>query len=123
MGTYGIAVPVIGTRDVAGTVAWFENTLGFEQQWIWGEPPVYAGVKRGEATLYIAHDPELAEAIADRSLKPDIFLWVTEIDRVYQRHQEAGARMAEPLSTRSWGVRQYVIEEPNGYRLKIAESI
>jgi len=36
---------------------------------------------------------------------------------------QAGARMSEPLSTRPWGVRQYVIEEPNGYRLKIAESL
>jgi hypothetical protein len=43
--SYSVAVPVIGTADVNGTVAWFEKTLGFEHQWSWGEPPVYAGVK------------------------------------------------------------------------------
>jgi hypothetical protein len=38
------AVPVIGTTDVSGTVRYFEQTLGFEQEWTWGEPPVYAEI-------------------------------------------------------------------------------
>src|SRR6266513_1369782 len=70
---YSCAVPVIGTADVAGTISYFEQTLGFKQQWIWGEPPVYAGVKAGGALLYICHDPELATAIRERRLTPDIF--------------------------------------------------
>lgn len=51
------AVPVIATCDVVGTVRYFEDTLGFEQQWAWGDPPVYAGVRAGNALLYVAHDP------------------------------------------------------------------
>ena len=42
------AVPVLATSDVAGTVRYFEQTLGFKQQWTWGDPPVYAGVRAGE---------------------------------------------------------------------------
>ena len=41
------AVPVVATSDVAGTVRYFEQTLGFKQQWTWGDPPVYAGVRAG----------------------------------------------------------------------------
>jgi uncharacterized glyoxalase superfamily protein PhnB len=119
---YNVAVPVIGTADVLGTVAWFERTLGFTHQWTWGEPPVYAGVKAGGAMVYICHDPELAAAIAERRLTPDIFLWAKNIDRVYEQHRANGAEIAEPLATRPWGARQYVVREPNGYRLKIAEA-
>jgi hypothetical protein len=48
---YSAAVPVISYADVAGTIRYFEKTLGFEQQFIWGDPPVYAGVKAGGALL------------------------------------------------------------------------
>jgi len=118
---YSSAVPVIGTADVENTVRYFEQTLGFKQQWIWGDPPVYAGVKAGGALLYITHDPDLAIAIRERQLRPDIFLWVTDIDRVYEQHRAKTADIVEDLTARPWGARQYVVREPNGYRLKVAE--
>ena len=119
---YRSAIPVIGAADVRETIRYFEETLGFERQFIWGEPPVYAGLEAGGAVLYVCLDRDLADAIRERSLGPDVFLWVQDIDSVYQQHKANGANIIEELATRSWGARQYVIREPNGYRLKIAES-
>jgi uncharacterized glyoxalase superfamily protein PhnB len=119
---YSSAVPVIATDDVTRTVSYFEQTLEFEQQWTWGEPPVYAGVKAGRALLYLCQDTDLATAIRERRLSPDVFLWVSDIDSVYAQHRPSGAEITEELATRPWGVRQYVVREPNGYCLKVAES-
>jgi len=118
---YTNAVPVICTADVEATVLYFEETLGFEQQWIWGNPPVYAGLKAGAAEIYVSLDPGMAAAVRDRELGPDVFLWVKDIETVYQRHKEAGAEIFEELSPRPWGSLQYVIREPNGYLIKVAE--
>jgi uncharacterized glyoxalase superfamily protein PhnB len=119
---YSAAVPVIATADVSNTVRYFEQTLGFKQQWTWGEPPVYAGIKAGGAILYITHDPDTAAAIKERRLAPDIFLWVNQIDQVYDQHRARNADIVEELTARPWGVRQYVVREPNGYHIKVAES-
>ncbi len=119
---FSSAVPVIATRNVPETVAYFEKILGFEQQWIWGEPPVYAGMKAGTAMLYVSLDVELASAIHERRLGPDLFLWVNDIDSVYRQHRANGAEIEEELGERPWGARQYVVREPNGYKLKVAES-
>lgn len=119
---FSSAVPVIATSDILSTIQYFEQTLGFKQQWIWGDPPVYAGVRAGDALLYVTHDPELASTIKERDLHPDIFLWVADIDSVYAHHCDTGADVVEALTTRPWGVRQYVLREPNGYLLKVAES-
>ena len=118
---FASAVPVIATADVPATIRYFEQTLGFKQQWIWGDPPVYAGVRAGGAMLYVTHDPELASTIKERRLSPDIFLWVSDIDSVYAQHCAANAEIQEELTGRPWGVRQYVVREPNGYLLKVAE--
>lgn len=119
---FSSAVPVIATSDVLGTVRYFEQTLGFRQQWIWGDPPVYAGIRAGGALLYVTHDPELASTIRERRLAPDSFLWVSDIGSVYAHHRAARADITEELTARPWGVRQYVVREPNGYLLKVAES-
>ena len=119
---FSSAVPVIATSDVLGTVRYFEQTLGFRQQWTWGDPPVYAGVRAGGALLYVTHDPELASTIRERRLAPDIFLWVSDIDSVYAHHRATRADITEELAARPWGIRQYVVREPNGYLLKVAES-
>jgi len=115
---FSSAVPVIATADVLATVRYFEQTLGFKQQWLWGDPPIYAGVRAGSALLYITHDPVLASTIKERRLSPDIFLWVNDIDAVYSQHLAANAEITEELTTRPWGVRQYVVRDPNGYLLK-----
>jgi uncharacterized glyoxalase superfamily protein PhnB len=119
---FSSAVPVIATYDVLGTIRYFEQTLGFKQQWIWGDPPVYAGIRAGGALLYVTHDPDLASTIKERRLSPDIFLWVNDIDSVYAHHRASHADITEELTSRPWGVRQYVVREPNGYLLKVAES-
>jgi hypothetical protein len=41
---------------------------------------------------------------------------------VYAQHRAAKADIAEELTMRPWGVRQYVVRETNGYLLKVAES-
>jgi catechol 2,3-dioxygenase-like lactoylglutathione lyase family enzyme len=117
------AVPVVATSDVAATVRYFEQTLGFKQQWIWGDPPVYAGIRAGGAMLYVTYDPDLAAVIQERHLHPDIFLWVNDIDSIYAQHCTSHAEITEELTARPWGVRQYVVREPNGYLLKVAESV
>jgi uncharacterized glyoxalase superfamily protein PhnB len=115
------AVPVIASRDIAKTVEYFERLLGFEREWVWGDPPVYAGLRAGSAMLYISHDPELAGAIRERNLAPDIYLWVEDIHEIYGRHRASNAEIVDDLAVKPWGTRQYTVLEPNGYRLKIAQ--
>lgn len=117
------AVPVIATDDVQASVEYFVRTLGFDADFVWGDPPVYAGVTSGEVEIYFAKDPATAAAIRQHALAPDLFLWVRGIDALYAQHTAAGATIAEPLTDKPWGARQYVLRDPNGYHLKFAEPL
>jgi len=118
---YVNAVPVIATDDVRYTVAYYEQILGFTQHFIFGDPPVYAGIERNGVLIYITLDARLASTLKESDLHPDLFLWVDDIDKVYEEHKQRGAKIFEEIADRPWDARQYVIEDPNGYRLKIAE--
>jgi uncharacterized glyoxalase superfamily protein PhnB len=117
------AVPVIATADVRSTISYYTRVLGFSEHFVFGDPPVYAGIERDGVLLYIARDDQMAAALKSLDLHPDIFLWVHDVDRVFEEHKQRGATIVEELADRAWDARQYVIEDPNGYRLKIAEPI
>jgi catechol 2,3-dioxygenase-like lactoylglutathione lyase family enzyme len=117
------SVPVISTADIRSTLEWYVRVLGFREHFVYGDPPVYAGLERDGVLLYVTHDPALASALKKSGAHPDIFLWVEGIDEVFETHRMRGAKIIEPLADRAWDARQYVVEDPNGYRLKIAQPI
>jgi catechol 2,3-dioxygenase-like lactoylglutathione lyase family enzyme len=121
---YRNAVPVVATADVRSTVAYYTRVLGFREHFIFGDPPVYAGIERDGVLLYFARDIKFASVLKDHpDLHPEVFLWVHNVDKVFEEHKLRGAAIVEEIADRAWDARQYVIEDPNGYHLKIAEPL
>lgn len=120
---YQNAVPVIATDDVRSAVAYYTKVLGFSEHFLYGEPPVYAGVERDGVLLYITLDAKLASTLKNSDLHPDVFVWVRDVDQAFEEHKLRGAKICEGISDRAWDARQYVVEDPNGYRLKVAELL
>jgi uncharacterized glyoxalase superfamily protein PhnB len=117
------AVPVIATADLRSTIAYYTEVLGFTEHFIFGDPPVYAGIERDGVLLYLNDDARLASTLKNANLHPDIFLWVQDVDKAFEEHQGRGAKIVEEIADRPWDARQYVIEDPGGYYLKIAEPV
>jgi uncharacterized glyoxalase superfamily protein PhnB len=118
---YQRAVPVIATADVRATLDYYIQVLGFAVYFTFGDPLEYAGVHRDDVQIYVTRDKKLAAALRSLDLHPDIFLWVKQVDSVYEVHRSRGAKIVEEKSNRPWDARQYVIEDPNSYYIKVAE--
>jgi uncharacterized glyoxalase superfamily protein PhnB len=116
-------VPVIGTDDIKKSIFYYAEVLGFARDFEFGDPISYAGVKSGDAEIYFNHDPVLHNVIRTMNIHPEVFIWVPDGAALYRMHAENGADIIEPISDRSWGARQYVVKEINGYHLKFAQAI
>ena len=116
-------VPVVNTDDIAKSLAYYQNVLGFAIDFQYGDPPVYAGVNAGPCEIYFTHSPDFVKLLADHALHPDIFIWVTDADQYFKLHVRNGAEIVEPIADRLWGARQYVVRDPNGYNLKFAQPL
>ena len=67
-GTFYGSVPVFRVEDVMVTAAYYRDVLGFEVDFVYGEPPFYAQVKRdrGLLNLKCMDEPVIDPKLRDR---------------------------------------------------------
>jgi GNAT superfamily N-acetyltransferase/uncharacterized glyoxalase superfamily protein PhnB len=110
--------PILAVRDVATAATHYRDVLGFEEVWLWGEPPTHGGANRDGVALQFSLNPALAE----RAEGQGIWLRVRNVQALYALHQERGAEIVATLEPKPWGVSEYTVRDLNGYRLRFAGS-
>ena len=113
-----LAVPILPCADIEETIAFYVQRLGFEREWVAGDPPEDGGVRRGEVQIYFMRNAELAAQACDR----EVMLFVEHVDALHAEHTSRGAAV-EPLRDEPWGLREYSVSDPHGHRLRFAESL
>jgi uncharacterized glyoxalase superfamily protein PhnB len=112
--------PVLAVRDIHQTVAYYREQLGFHVDFVAGDPPVHARVcadPSGRApTVYIRFEP----LERDGSPGPAVYLWLhvgSGLDRLFETYRARGVKIIRAPEDRPWGLRQFTVEDCNGYRL------
>lgn len=103
--------PVLPVADITSTIQYWQDVLAFPNKWTWGEPPVHGGVSWHTANLQFHLNPERAKLSAGNV----VWIRVKYIDQLYNIHRKRNAAIDEPLTTRSWGMDEYVVKDINGY--------
>src|SRR6185369_10857458 len=99
--------PILAVKNVAETIRYWHNTLGFPGKWTWGEPPSHGGVSWQGTFIQFSQNPELATASKENS----IFIRVRKLEALYDFHQKKNAEIVEPLENKPWGMAGYTIRE------------
>lgn len=111
------AEPVLSVVDVATTVKYWHEVLGFPGQWTWGAPPSHGGVSWHNAFIQFSLDPELG----GRPKGQSVWMRVSHIQTLYRLHQERKAEIVMPLARQPYGYDEYMIRDSNGYYISFAE--
>lgn len=110
------AEPQLFVRDLAASLAFFADKLGFAVAFRYGEPPFYAQVVRDGARLNLRHvdtpvlDP--ARCAADDLLAAAITL--DDAKPLFLEYQAAGVAFHQALRTEPWGARTFIVCDPDG---------
>jgi catechol 2,3-dioxygenase-like lactoylglutathione lyase family enzyme len=118
--------PVLAVPDVDATVAFYRDKLGFHLDFVSGDPPLHARVcadpSYASPTIHIRFEPlEPGTAV-----NPSVHLWLhvgTGLDRLFELYRARGVRVVQAPEDRPWGLRQFVVEDCNGYRLSFSCEI
>jgi ribosomal protein S18 acetylase RimI-like enzyme/uncharacterized glyoxalase superfamily protein PhnB len=108
--------PIFAVSDIVRSVRFYRDVIGFEHEWLWGDPPTHAGVRWGNMQLMFSLRPQLAAKVAGLQH----FFRVQNVRALYDRHKSQNAPIIHDLENKPWGLSEYVIRDPDGYELRFA---
>jgi catechol 2,3-dioxygenase-like lactoylglutathione lyase family enzyme len=115
--------PEFFVRDVAASVAFYEQ-LGFTAL---RQEPAFAVVALGEAHVLLADERlgagQLGDTAATRGAGVNVRIMVDDVDSMYQRARAAGAPIVQDIADRDYGLRDFIISDPDGFMLRFATPV
>lgn len=107
--------PGLRVADVPAAAEFYVGKLGFTLGFTWGEPVAMAGVNLGDVQLFLERGPPSGGAA--------VYFVVGDADELYAFHRANGVEILEPLDDRPYGLRDYMVRDPHGYRLGFGHYI
>ncbi len=121
MGTeakFWAVVPVLATTDVIKTAEYYRDVLGFAVDDTFSSPE-WTMLWADQCQLFLSLNPTAAETAAGQQ----VMICVPGVDDMYEKHKANGAKIISDLKNQPWGLREYIIEDPNGYHLRFEAHI
>ena len=50
-------------------------------------------------------------------------IFVANVDALYEEVRERGAKIVRPLQTEPWGMREFLVEDPDGHTFRFGQSV
>jgi len=114
-------VPVLRVPDVAATIAYYRDKLGFQVEFAYGEPVVAGRVHRSD---WSGSGPRVQFARSASNPVPDgvglYFEVGPDIDSLCARYRSAGVTIEREPEAMAWGRREFAIRDCNGFLLRFA---
>ncbi|MFL6822510.1 MAG: bleomycin resistance protein [Xanthobacteraceae bacterium] len=107
------AATVFIVSDIAKSIEYYRDALGFEVTFQYGKPTFYACLCRDEIALHLlaAHETEQLPGHGG------ICVFVKDVDGVYAELAGRGAKVLKPPQNYDYGMRDFDVVDPDGNRL------
>ena len=118
--TYTTVTPYLVVKGAAQAIEFYRNAFGARETFRINGPNgriAHADVLIGNGHVMISDDPESGDAKGARS---STFLYVEDVDAVFQQAVRAGAKETQPLQDMFWGDRYGRLLDPFGQEWQLA---
>ena len=118
------AYPQILTTDMEASRAFYVDQLGFTILYEYGKPPFYALVARDDARLNLrfVHQHLMDRDLAAAENVLAAYVPVQRVKDFYLELRERGVQIIQQLTAQPWGVRDFILADPDGNQLCFAEA-
>jgi predicted enzyme related to lactoylglutathione lyase len=108
----------IEVRDVAASIAFYRRVLGLEPVTTMGDPPTFAILASGDASMALAEAvmPAVAAIVA-------CYIEVGDVEAAFERCTATGATVTMPLTTHPWQMRDFVFRDPDGHQVAVGQRM
>ena len=106
--------PTMKVPCVKTSAEYYRDKLGFEIEFLWGDPPVHAGVRLGHASVHFSSDAPNPNGFWN-------YFIVDNVDGLFKWYQSNGVEILNEPETYPWGMREFNIKDLNGYHLRFGQ--
>jgi predicted enzyme related to lactoylglutathione lyase len=117
------ARPVLLVADMAATLGYYGDRLGFETR-AFGDPPHFGSARRGGATVLFALHDDRREITPNWRLRPqtwNVYIGVADVDALYEELRERGATIDYAPYDAPHGFREFGTQDPDGYDIAFGQ--
>jgi uncharacterized glyoxalase superfamily protein PhnB len=116
--------PLFFTKDIAGTLAYYKDKLGFECLGRWQDPPVYATVARDQQAIHFrCAAPPTANPNKYSDELLDAYVSVEDPDALYGEYAVRGVEFTRGLGNMPWHSREFVVKDDDGRLLAFGANL
>ena len=113
------AVPEIPVSNVEKAAAYYVNVLGFSFDW-GNDDGGIGGISQGDCRMFLTNAPFRGV----HGSKGPVIVWLNlnnkqEVDDLFNRWKDAGARIVEPVEDKPWHLREFRAEDLDGNQLSV----
>jgi catechol 2,3-dioxygenase-like lactoylglutathione lyase family enzyme len=110
--------------DIETSVAWYRDVLGFGVDYVYGDPPFYAQLRRNTVAFNLRRtgDQRRARPPVDEELLA-VRIEVGDVKALYPQVRANGAELHQTLRTEPWGQRTFVVSDPDGNLLSFGSHM
>jgi reactive intermediate/imine deaminase len=112
--------PVLPVADVTASAHFYRDVLGFDIDFLSGDPPGHGRVKKGDfsygAPIYIHLSKALPEAV-----RPSVELRIhvgRDVDGLFDVYRTRGAMVVLAPISQPWGLREFAVRDLDGHVLR-----
>ena len=113
--------PHLPVRNLRETLDYYRDTLGFYEDWTWGEKD--GGIRRDELRLLFGEDPDYTNMVNNQTNRFNLMWFVDNIDEVFSEFKEREIEIVSPLKDFPYDLREFAFIDINGYYIRVAEGI
>jgi catechol 2,3-dioxygenase-like lactoylglutathione lyase family enzyme len=116
--------PYFPVPDVAAAGEHYRNVLGFECEYLAGEPPVFGIYSRNGAPIMLRRvdQPALIRPNEQQGGTWDVFFWVNDVMSLHAELLAAGATIVHDPVVMPYGMKLFAVRDPNGYVLGFGQT-
>ncbi len=123
--------PILGVKRVRQAAEYYRDILGFSLDPVDGvfqpsasEPDgVYAIVKNGDVWIHFQIRRDTIPVRDRHSLERDVYLYVNDISATHAELSSLGANIISPPANMPYGLREFTVEDLNGFRLTYGQFL
>ena len=122
--------PNLIVANVERSLAFYVDTLGFERGMTVPDasPFVFASVTSGPVEIFVNDAATAIKEYPGFAGKPigataTLYIEMDGVDALHGRLRAAGVPVVMPLVTQFYGVREFAIEDPDGYLITLAQRL